>query len=367
MLRQLVIGLCSCRGIACNAPTAIRCLFAAPLAMVEHLFRAMLIKVLLSRTMTTNAPSESLFNQLFFLGDSLSDDGNFYELSTNLLIAGLPLDGFGYNQNFTNAEVDGNGAVWTTEAAALLGLSAEATHNFAFGGARVLDFATIADLLRLREGRAAGLVRPEVDPDDFDGVELTEAARSLLAGSAVLNKVSTVNDINLTGQVTNALASVGGRFDSGTAVTFLIGGNDYVSIEPGEDVQAFATRLITTLLSNAALVAAAGAKTLIYVTLPSVSSTPISEQLVSTLIGQGLPETVARGILGQLDQLIGIQNQQVAVGFQALEQQFNTETKVVDLAQLSEEIQADLSGFGFKFGDSRIVGNGATPSVFQDF
>ncbi len=317
--------------------------------------------------MTTNAPSESLFNQLFFFGDSLSDDDNFYKLSTNLLVAGLPLDDFGYSQNFTNAEVDGNGAVWTTEAAALLGLSAEATHNFAFGGARVLDVVTIEDLLRLREGRAAGLVRPEVDPDDFDGIQLSEAARALLAGSAVLDKVSTVNDINLTGQVANALASIGGQFDSGTAATFLIGGNDYIRIEPGEDAQAFVTQLVTTLLSNAALVAAAGVETLIYVTLPSLSSTPVSEQLVSTLIGQGLSETLARGTLAQLDQLIGIQNQQVSAGFQALGQQFNTEAKVVDLAQLSEEIQADLSSFGFKFGDSRIVGNGATPSVFQDF
>ena len=313
--------------------------------------------------MPLSTQPEIPFDQLFFFGDSLSDDGNIYELSSRLLQVGLPPDGFGYNQKFTNVEVDGNGAVWTEEVPSLLGLATEDADNFAFGAAQALGSATATSIL----GEADQLVRSEVDLDDFDGDTLTEEAKALLAGSGVLDKLSTVNSLNLTGQVTNALASVQGQFNKGTAASFLIGGNDYTNFTPDQDPQAFITNLITTILSNAAQVAAAGADTLIYVTQPLLSSAPVGEQLVSALIEQGLSAAEAASALGQLDQLIDVQNQQVAAGFQVLGQQFGTEIKIVDLAQLGEEIQADLSGFGFKFGDSRLLSTGADTSDFQDF
>ncbi|EDX86198.1 type I secretion target GGXGXDXXX repeat protein domain protein [Synechococcus sp. PCC 7335] len=320
--------------------------------------------------MATSTQLELSFDQIFFFGDSLSDNGNIYELSSRLLQIGLPPDGFGYNQKFTNVETNGNGAVWTEEVPTLLGLATEDVYNFAFGGARVLGDATIGSVLRLGEA-AERLVRPDVNLDDFVDSTLTEEARSLLAGSEVLDKIfnaiSTVNNLNLTGQVTNALASVQGQFEEGTAASFLIGGNDYTNLAPDQDPQAFITDIISTFLSNAAQVAAAGADTLIYVTQPLVSSAPIGKQLISALTEQGLSGTEAAEVLGQIDQLVSVQNQQVAAGFQALGQQFGAKVVVVDLAQLAEEIQADLSGFGFKFGGSRLLSGGTNLSSFLDF
>ena len=313
--------------------------------------------------MITNTTSEILLDQIFFFGDSLSDSGNIYELTSELLLVGLPPDGFGYNQNFTNAEVDGNGAMWTEEVPTLLGIAD--AQNFAFGAARALGTATIESLLR-PGGVDTPFLRPGVDLDDFADVSLGQVAQSLLAGSEVSNKLAAVNDLNLTGQVTNALASVQGQFSSGTAASFLVGGNDYSSLVPGQDPQAFITDLVTAILGNAARVAAAGVDSLIYVTQPLPSFVPISEQVVSDLIDQGLPEAEAIAALAQLDQLVGIQNQQVSAGFQALGQQFDAAVKIVDLAQLTEEVQADLSGFGFKFDGSRILPNGADALPFQD-
>ncbi|MBE9061406.1 SGNH/GDSL hydrolase family protein [cf. Phormidesmis sp. LEGE 11477] len=305
------------------------------------------------------------FDQIFFFGDSLSDDGNLYDLSSRLLRIGTPPDDFGYNQKFTNVEADGNGAMWTEEAPSLLGLASEDVHNFAFGAARAIGSATIGSIFRLGEV-ADQLISPEVDLDVFDSETLTEEAKALLAEAGVLDKLSAVNSLNLTGQVTNALASAQGQFSSGTAASFLIGGNDYTNLTPDLDPQAFVADLITTILNSAAQVAAAGADTLIYVTQPLLSTAPVSEQIVSTLIQQGLSEAAAAATLEQLDQLVSVQNQQVAAGFQALGQQFGAETRTVDLAQLSEEIQADLSGFGFEFGGSRILSVGADTLSFQD-
>ncbi len=313
--------------------------------------------------MNTSAVSEISFDQLFFFGDSLSDSGNLYELTSELLLIGLPPDGFGYNQNFTNAEVDGNGAMWTQEVADLLGLAN--VHNFAFGAARALGAATVESIFRPGDVDPP-LLRPGVDLDDFADVSLGQAAQSVLAGSDVLDKLSAANNLNLTGQVTNALASVQGQFSSGTAASFLIGANDYSDLAPGQDPQAFITDLVTAILGNAAQVAAAGADTLIYVTQPLLSFAPISEQFVAGLIEQGLPEAVAIAALAQLDQLVGIQNQQASAGFQALGQQFDTAVKIIDLAQLTEEVQADLSGFRFEFDGSRILPNGADALPFQD-
>ncbi|MEM8506144.1 MAG: SGNH/GDSL hydrolase family protein [Cyanobacteria bacterium P01_D01_bin.1] len=315
--------------------------------------------------MTTGAVSELSFDQIFFFGDSLSDSGNISELTSDLLLLGLPPEGFGYNQNFTNAEADGNGAMWTEEVPALLGITADDTANFAFGAARVLGSVTIASLLQ--PGAAQGLLRPGVDLDNFSDAVLSAEARAVLAESEVLGKLAIANDLNLTGQIANALASVQGQFSSGTAVSFLIGGNDYSDIAPGQDVQAFITNLVTTILGNAAQVAAAGADTLIYVAQPALSFAPISQQFVLSLIEQGLSEADAIAALTQLDQLVGIQNQQVSAGFQALGQQFGIEIEIVDLDQLAEEIQTDLSGFGFKFAGSRILTNGADALPFQDF
>ena len=315
--------------------------------------------------MITNTTSEIPFDQIFFFGDSLSDSGNLYELTSELLLLGLPPDDFGYNQNFTNAEVDGNGAMWTQEVPALLGIAAADAHNFAFGAARALGAETVESLFR-PGGADAPLLRPGVDLDDFADVSLTQAAQSLLTDSEVLDKLSAVNNLNLTGQVTNALASVQGQFDSGTVASFLIGGNDYSDLTPGQDPQAFITDLVTAILANAAQVAAAGADALVYVTQPLLSFAPISEQFVASLIEQGLPEAEAIAALAQLDQLVGIQNQQAAAGFQALGQQFNAAVKIVDLAQLTEEVQADLSGFGFEFAGSRILPSGGDVLPFQD-
>ena len=320
--------------------------------------------------MATNTLPKFPFDQVFFFGDSLSDNGNIYELSSRLLQIGLPPDGFGYNQKFTNVEINGNGAVWTEEVPYLLGLATEDAYNFAFGGARVLGDATIGSVLRLGEA-AEQLARIDVNLDDFVDSTLTEEAKSLLAGSGVfdkiLNGISTVNNLNLTGQVANALASVQGQFEEGTAASFLIGGNDYINLTPDRDPQVFITNLTTSFLNNAAQVAAAGIDTLIYVTQPLVSSAPIGRQLVSTLIEQGLSEAEAANALSQLDQLIGVQNQQVAAGFQALGQQFGSKVEIVDLSQFAKEIQADLSGFGFEFGGSRLLSGGANILGFLDF
>ncbi len=314
--------------------------------------------------------TQQQFDKLFIFGDSLSDDGNIYELFSTLLQVGLPPDGFGYNQNYTNAEINGNGAMWTEEATHLLGLAENNVHNFAFGGARVLGVQTVENSITRPGRKVEFLLKDEVDVDylltNFGGAVLTDKAQSLLLGTEVLDKLSAVNDLNLTGQVTNALASVDEQFSSGTAAIFLIGGNDYNNFDQTQDPRDFVTDLVTTLLANAARVAAAGANTLIYVTQPPLSFAPISEQFVLRLIGQGLSETEARAVLGQLDRLVGVQNQQVAAGFEALGQKFGANVEIVDLAQFAQEIKADLSSFGFKFDGGRILTSGTAPQEFQD-
>src|SRR5689334_17600949 len=98
--------------------------------------------------MPTTAPTTApLFDELYAVGDSLSDNGGIYQLSSDLLTliaaAGIDTDGLTpippppYAMDFSN------GPVLPVMTAELLGAT---LHDFAFGGATALGSLTFGDL-----------------------------------------------------------------------------------------------------------------------------------------------------------------------------------------------------------------------------
>ena len=112
------------------------------------------------------------YDKMYYFGDSLTDSGNLFALTSQLLPVGIPLEVAGYDQKFSN------GDVYSDIAPELLGITAENVENFAVGGARAVGVRTIAENFDLD-------IEPGLNPiADFD-VNLGGQVTRFLAQAAI--------------------------------------------------------------------------------------------------------------------------------------------------------------------------------------
>lgn len=249
------------------------------------------------------------FDRLVTFGDSLTDDGLFFSLTSEVLQVGIPPLSAGYDTRFSN------GDVYATVSAELLGI--DDVDALALGSATALGTRTLGELIN--GGVLADLLVENPDQDILDF------------------------DINLGGQVTRFIFDEG--IQPGTAASLFIGLNDYNGFAseltgetPPADPVAAGTALVeevvaATLGAGVAL-AFAGVDTIILNTLPTATFFPVIGGFAPPEI-QGLGTQI---ISGQNDALIENSASLTALGAEVI---------IVDFEALSLEILADQGTFGF--------------------
>ncbi|MEM8789131.1 MAG: SGNH/GDSL hydrolase family protein [Pseudomonadota bacterium] len=265
--------------------------------------------------------------RIIYFGDSLTDSGAFFGLSSELLAFPLPSAVFGYEGQFSN------GDVYADIAPVLLGGVADESLNFAVGGAKAVGVNLVGAALA-----GSPLALPDPDPAllDFDS--------------------------NLGGQVGRYLASVAETgAPEGAAASFFIGLNDFNDLAGSVDVtdfdpvafgaaaEALAGTIVETTLGAAATVAQTGVQTIILNTLPIGTFFPLSDALPVEV--QPFADML---ISGFNDALIDASAALTRLGL---------DVRIVDLEALAAEITADGMGFGFLNTDASLfLGTGADPS-----
>ena len=269
-----------------------------------------------------------LFDQLYAVGDSMSDSGGIYQLSKQALTAvanaGIPTDGLQpipisppYDGKFSN------GPVLPEITAQLLGAQ---LINFSFGGAEALGTLTFE--------QAAGPAIPDA---------LKAAIAALPPDKqAPINAVLDTN-INLSGQVADLVGETSAHPPpADSALVSMIGLNDFQSLigtssDPqvliGEAAQV-AFGIVQADLNLAHTAYNQGIGTVIFETLPAPSFFPVGIALP--------PEIQAIG-----DAAVGVVNLGLKAVAALLRLQGH-DARVVDLARMADEIQADPSTFGFQ-------------------
>ena len=213
----------------------------------------------------TTAPA---YDRLVYFGDSLTDGGTYFDLTSRTLTVPLPTAIFGYAGLFSN------GDIYANIAPELLGMDAADVVNYAVGGARVLGERTLAD-------KIAG-----------DGVEpllvADPAAEDLAFG------------LNLWAQVERFLADAAvNGVPENTAASLWIGLNDFNNFVPSSletaeaEASALVQQLVTSTLGAAGALAQAGVSTIILNTIPPGSFFPIF-QFADPLV-QALGDQVIAG------------------------------------------------------------------------
>ena len=283
----------------------------------------------------------ALFGELYAVGDSLSDSGGIFQLSSLALAlakaAGIATQGLQpipvsppYAQKFSN------GPVLPEITAELLGATLV---NFSFGGAQALGELPF------------GLIAEPVIPDAVQAA--IKALPPQLRGpiEAVLGY-----DINLSSQVAALVAATSALPPSpDSALVSLIGLNDlrgllasYDPANPGAliaDAQVLVGKIVEASLDVAPIAFQQGIGTVIFETLPAATFFPISNQLP--------PELQPIG-----DAAVDAINQGLEAGALVLRQE-GFDVRVVDLARMADEISADPGTFGFLSLDQpTLLGNG---------
>jgi Ca2+-binding RTX toxin-like protein len=274
----------------------------------------------------------SLFHELYAVGDSLSDSGGIYNLSSLALSLVPPELNPGlqpipisppYAKDFSN------GPVLPVITAELLGAT---LINFAFGGAEALGANTALNL---------------VPPDLLTAINaLPEPLQSQV--EAVLSHV-----IDLPGQLNDLTAALMANPPSDdSALVSLIGLNDLQSLNPNDP------NLVNTALATANGIVAAnhtvattafniGIHTVIYETLPAVSFFPAADAFSTDIQAIG-------------DQAVDFVNQGLVADALAFQQQ-GLDVRVVDIARMADEVSADPGTFGFlNFDVPWSLGDGTT-------
>ncbi|MEL6478879.1 MAG: SGNH/GDSL hydrolase family protein [Pseudomonadota bacterium] len=274
----------------------------------------------------------SPFSRIVYFGDSLTDTGVIFDRTSEVLTIPVPPAALGYDGQFSN------GDVYADIVPALLGANVE---NFGVGGARAIGSIPIAGFFPGNLGA----------PEDFNPFIATPTTEQLSF------------DINLNAQVDQFLASEAARGAPipGTAASFLIGLNDLNNFAPTstdidiivQEALALSGTILFETLSNAFEVAFAGVQTIILHTLPGATFFP-SSVLAS-------PDIIALS-----DQIVPILNLNLEISAQVL-QGSGIDARIVDLASLAAEIEADPTSFGFvaDFTDSVFFGTG-TPAILPD-
>jgi phospholipase/lecithinase/hemolysin len=287
-----------------------------------------------------------LFDQLYAVGDSMSDSGGIYQLSSQALSLaaadGINTEGLQpipvsppYAGKFSN------GPVLPEITAELLGAQLV---NFSFGGAEALGTQTLEE--------AAGPAIPDQLKAEIAALPPSEQAPI----DAVLNK-----NINLSGQMADLVAETSAHPPSAhSALVDLIGLNDFQALagtfDPsnpqaliGEAAQT-AFGIVQADLNVAHTAFNQGIGTVIFETLPAPSFFPAGQELPPELqaIGDAAVDAVNLGLRLDAAEL-------------RLE---GHDARIVNLAKITGEISADPASFGFQdLSQPTLLGNGIEFSV----
>jgi phospholipase/lecithinase/hemolysin len=277
-----------------------------------------------------------VFDQIYEVGDSVSDSGGFFGLSSQVLAsaAAAGVDTAGLEPIPISPPYTGkfsNGPVFPEITADLLG--AKLT-NFSFGAASV--FGT------LPFGVIAGFVYPP---------EVVAAAAASPAGQAALSQ-----NLDLPGQVADFVAATTAQPPSPhSALVSMIGLNDIrglqATFDPGNPgallgpALQLAEQIVQADLDLAHTAFDQGIGTVIFDTLPATTFFPIASQLPTEVQAIG-------------DAAVDAVNEGLKVGALELRQQ-GQDVRVVDLARMTDEISADPGTFGFlSLDDPVLLGDG---------
>lgn len=263
-------------------------------------------------------------NRIAYFGDSQTDGGNLFELTSRLFTQPFPLAEFGYTENVTNGQ---NYAEVTTD---LLGVE---LFNLGFGGAAALGRSPLSEA---------------IDPALTDQFLIENPDPADLAF-----------DSSFSGQVERYLASVAGGAPEGDAVSIYIGLNDFNNFSPTDpanivaEATAFAGAVIQQILGSAAAMVQAGAGTVIINTLPLPSFFPSFKFADPVVQASG-------------DLVISAFNDGLAANAQGLAA-LGADVRIVDLEAISAEIAADPGSFGFQtVTEQRFFGTAADPVILED-
>lgn len=251
---------------------------------------------------------------LVYFGDSLSDDGNLYDLTSQTLAFAVPPDAQGYARKFTN------GDVWPQRVAAELG--AETYLNYAIGGAEAVGGQTLGDYLEMQ-----GLDGFIVDWTLID------------------------TDINLSAQVDRFLADTSGQDLSDVTASVLIGSVDFLNFQPSVNdpdvIQLEAALLIQQMVDS------------VFQSVTQLLAAGVAEVVVNTI-----PPAAFFPIISSFDP--GFQflaGQAFAAYNQALKDAVDylastdANVRIIDVEVMAQEIVDDPETFGFiaDLNDSVLV------------
>jgi hypothetical protein len=278
-----------------------------------------------------------LFDEIYAVGDSLSDSGGIFALSSQALslaaAAGVVAQGLQpipisppYAGKFSD------GPVLPEITAELLGAT---LINFSFGGAAALGMQTLLD--------AAG---PTIANQVLAAIApLPDVERAPI--EAVLG-----HNINLPGQVADLVAATSAHPPSAdSALVSLIGLNDLrgliATFDPNNPLPLLKVidGVVKANLDAAHIAFDHGIGTVIFETLPAASFFPVANQLSAELqaIGDAAVDAVNLGL---------------EVGALALRLEGH-DVRVVDTARMADEISADPGTFGFlSLDEPTWLGNG---------
>lgn len=241
-------------------------------------------------------------SSIVYFGDSLGDSGEFWRLSSLILVDPLPAPEY-YAHQFSNGEVK------TDILTRLLGYDHE--YNYAVGGARAIGPLTAADFVTDEYA-----LRPDLDP-------------SLL---------STRIDLSAQSDRFLADAATQGWDLSGFTAQILIGINDLSNWEPqsiwpwrwDNEIHDLLDRIVITIGSNVQKLLDAGVGTVWVETQPEETFFPVYAELdwLTRLLGRGVIDELNAG-LAQMVQGLG-----------------DDRVHILDLNMMTDEIEANPLNFG---------------------
>jgi hypothetical protein len=282
-----------------------------------------------------------LFDEIYAVGDSLSDSGGIFGLSSLALslATAAGVDTLGLQPipiSPPYAEKFSNGPVLPEITAELLGAT---LINFSFGGAAALGKQTLLD--------AAGPAIPDQVIADIDA--LPDPVKAPI--EAVLG-----HNINLPGQVADLVEATSVQPPvADSALVSLIGLNDLRGLaalfDPADplalvdDALLLAGGIVGANLAVADIAFDLGIGTVIFETLPAISFFPAANEFP--------PELQAIG-----DAAVDAVNLGLEAGALGLRLQGH-DVRVVDVARMADEISADPGTFGFlSLDEPTLFGNG---------
>ncbi|SLN57513.1 Leukotoxin [Roseivivax jejudonensis] len=266
------------------------------------------------------------FDRLVLFGDSLTDAGEIFRLTSEVLAIPFPLESAGY------AGVLSNGPVYSQTLPDLLGVDSEV---FAVASAQAVGERPLWQVLGLDDPNppfdgalVAPLILPDTTADDLSF------------------------DVNLGAQVDRFLAE---PIEGDTAASFLIGLNDVSRLDL-EDPGALFDAI--TLLNNVvestraaaqAVVDSGAADTVILYSFPNAAFLPGAADLDPVAVAAldvfvGLHEVALRDLASDLED-------------------DGADAMVVDLNALTAEIDADMAAFGLEAKGPVLLGTGTDPQI----